>query len=375
MHECHAVVEQWMKAIGMQVSVDAAGNIRGLQGSGKRPRLLMGSHLDTVPCAGAYDGVLGVCLALAVVEALREASLPFDVEVIGFSEEEGVRFRTPFLGSLALVGRLDANYLALLDANSISVQEAIQQFGLDPLDVPKAQLDDRAFAFIEFHIEQGPVLDLANESVAVVSAIAGQTRMDCSFEGRANHAGTTPMNARQDALGGAAEWALGVEEFARSSAGLLATIGKMDALPGAANIIPGQVRASLDVRHAEDAIRIAACQKLCSEGRSIASRRRLQFSAIECLEQRSVAMDERLVSMMEVAMSRYGETPRRMISGAGHDAMIMAGRVPSVMLFIRSIDGVSHHPDESVAEEDVEKAIGVGAQMLKDLASDERRWT
>ena len=270
MHDCHRAVAGWMRDLGMSVAVDAIGNIRGLYGTGGRPRrLLTGSHLDTVPCAGPYDGVLGVCMALAVVEAVAEAfsgaDLPLDIEVLGFSEEEGVRFRVSFLGSRAVVGRFDSTLLDLRDSNGCSMARAIRNFGLDPTRIPAARIDDRAFAYLEFHIEQGPVLDRAGESIAAVEAIAGQSRLEAVFSGAANHAGTTPMDLRRDALSGAAEWITSVERHARSIAGLAATVGKLQVAPGAGNVVPGEVRASLDVRHACDEIRAPAVRNMCDD--------------------------------------------------------------------------------------------------------------
>src|ERR1700761_1892921 len=259
-HDCHRLLSAWMQELGMEPRVDAIGNLRGLYGRGDRPRLLMGSHLDTVPNGGAYDGVLGVCIALAVVEALAQTTLPFDIEIIAFSEEEGIRFKKPFLGSLAAIGRFDSSLFNLKDSNGCTLREAIQDFGLNPALIADARIDNRAFAFLEFHIEQGPVLDSANESLAAVSAIAGQSRLELIFQGRANHAGTTPMSARRDALAGAAEWIASVEQHARSIPELVATIGALQVSPNAGNVIPGEVRASLDVRHACDPTRIAAVQ-------------------------------------------------------------------------------------------------------------------
>lgn len=359
-----------MEELRMQVSVDAAGNLRGLCGTGARPRFLTGSHLDTVPCAGAYDGVLGVCISLAVIEALQTVGLPFDIELFGFSEEEGVRFRMPFLGSLAAIGRLDSKLFDLPDSTGCTVHQAIRNFGLDPALIEDARIDDRAFAFLEFHIEQGPVLEAAGESIAAVSAIAGQSRLEVVFSGRANHAGTTPMDFRRDALTGAAEWITGVEQHARSINGLVATVGDLEVSPGAGNVIPGQVRASLDVRHSCDQTRTAAVQELCAQAGQIAVRRNLELSLDQRASQNAVRMDEHLVSLIERAMCRIGETPRRIISGAGHDAMIMAEKVPAAMIFVRSVGGVSHHSAESVRLEDVEKAIRAGVAMLADLAAE-----
>ncbi|HMF78446.1 MAG TPA: allantoate amidohydrolase [Bryobacteraceae bacterium] len=369
MRDCHRAISAWMEELGMRVSLDAIGNLHGLYGSGTQPRrLLMGSHLDTVPCAGAYDGVLGVCVALAVVEALRNVSLPFDVEVLGFSEEEGVRFRVPFLGSLATVGCFDPALLDLQDSSGHTVREAIQQFGLDPARIPDAMMDTRAIAYLEFHIEQGPVLDTAGESIAAVRAIAGQSRLEVVFVGRANHAGTTPMELRRDALSGAAEWIMQVEEHAQAVNGLVATVGKMQVSPGGGNIIPGEVRASLDVRHSCDETRTSAVRDMCRVAAQIAFRRGLELSFKEQLNQPAVPMNQHLVDLIEKAILRTGEVPRRMVSGAGHDAMILAKKAPAAMIFIRSIGGISHHPDESVHVEDVEKAIRAGSLVLTDLA-------
>lgn len=355
----------------MQVSVDGIGNLRGVYGEGKRrQRLLMGSHLDTVPCGGAYDGVLGVCVALAIIEALRESGLPFAIEVLAFSEEEGVRFRTPFLGSLAAIGRFDASLLDLLDSRGCTLREAIQQFGLDAARISDAQIDAGAFAYLEFHIEQGPVLESVGGSIAAVEAIAGQSRLEVVFCGTANHAGTTPMQLRRDALCGAAEWIARVEDGARAVDGLVATVGRMQVSPGASNVVPGEVRASLDVRHSSDETRIAAVRQTCNTAEQIASRRGLDVRIEELLSQLAVAMDRRLVTLVEKALEGVGEVPRRMVSGAGHDAMIMAEKVPAAMMFIRSVGGISHHPAESVRVEDVDKAIRAGCYVLAAFAEE-----
>ncbi|HWY75712.1 MAG TPA: hydantoinase/carbamoylase family amidase, partial [Verrucomicrobiae bacterium] len=208
MRDCHREVSFWMQTPGMTVSVDAVGNFRGFYAgnSSAAPRILIGSHLDTVPNAGAFDGILGVVLAAALVESLRGIKLPFGIEVIGFSEEEGVRFGVPFIGSRALAGRVDEELLGRKDANGISVRTAIQDFGLNPNEISKAALRDDALGYVEFHIEQGPVLESLGRPLGVVEAIVGQNRLEFTFSGQANHAGTTPMNLRRDALAAAAEW-------------------------------------------------------------------------------------------------------------------------------------------------------------------------
>ncbi|MBV8571732.1 MAG: allantoate amidohydrolase [Acidobacteriaceae bacterium] len=374
MHACHRAFSGWMEELGMQVRVDAIGNLRGLYGGGRnRRRLLMGSHLDTVPGAGAYDGVLGVCIALAVIDAVRTMDLPFDIEVLAFSEEEGVRFRTPFLGSLAAIGRFDPALLNLQDSNGRTIRDAIMHFGLDPARLGEAQIDGRAFAYLEFHIEQGPVLEDARERIAAVEAIAGQSRLELTFKGRASHAGTTPMHLRRDALSAAAEWITHVERSARDTDGLVATVGRLQVVPGTGNVVPGEVRAGLDVRHSCDEIRIPAVSEICSAAEQIASRRGLTVAIDETLNQSAVTMDEHLLKLMERAILRTTGVARRITSGAGHDAMIMAEKVPSAMMFIRSIGGISHHPDESVYLEDVEEAIRAGALFLSDLAEQGKR--
>src|ERR1022692_1335430 len=208
MHDCHREIARWMEPLGVHVRVDAAGNIRGIYPAAQpnAPQLLIGSHLDTVPDAGAYDGVLGVVLAIAVLQGLGARRLPFAIEVIGFSEEEGVRFGAPFIGSRALVKGLDEDFLGRRDRQGISVRRAIENFGLNPEEIAQAAMKDNTLAYLEFHIEQGPVLEKLGRPLASVEAIAGQSRTQLVFLGRANHAGTTPMNLRYDAIAGAAEW-------------------------------------------------------------------------------------------------------------------------------------------------------------------------
>jgi len=371
MRECHQELSRWMEPLGAQVRIDAAGNFRGVYPALQppAPRLLIGSHLDTVPNAGAYDGILGVVLAIALIEELRGRRLPFAVEVVGFSEEEGVRFGTPFIGSRALVGRLDLELLAVRDGRGVSVRTAIEEFGLDSEELSQAELEKDTLGYLEFHIEQGPVLDKLNLSLGVVDAIAGQSRLEFSFFGRSNHAGTTPMNFRSDALAGAAEWIGIVERVAQSIPGLMGTVGKIEAEPGAANVIAAEVRLTLDVRNSSDQIRIRAVEDLIRQAHEIAARRGLSVRENVLLNQTAVAMDAFLVGEIEKAVIQTGCRPHRMVSGAGHDAMILAEKVPSALIFLRTPGGISHDPAESVAQEDVEKAIDCGLHLLDQLAS------
>jgi allantoate deiminase len=372
MHEVHTLLRGWMEAGGMTVRVDAIGNLRGLwpgptPGS---PRLLIGSHLDTVPNAGAFDGILGVVLGVAIVEELRGQHLPFAIEVIGFSEEEGVRFSKPFLGSLALVGRLDADTLARTDRSGISTQQAIEAYGLDPAQLPAAVLANETFAYLELHIEQGPVLENEDTPLGIVEALVGQTRMELIFTGQANHAGTTPMHLRHDAMAAAAEWIVAVEDYASTHSGLVATVGKVEAAPGAGNVIAGRVIASLDVRHASDNACEASVIAILQLAETAATKRGVHITSHKQLEQPAVPLDPHLTTLLNKAATKAGFPARRMTSGAGHDAMILAPIVPSAMLFLRSPGGLSHHPDETVLPQDVEAALATAMEFLAQLRDD-----
>jgi allantoate deiminase len=371
MRDCHREITRWLTAAGARVTVDAAGNLRGFYAAEQStaPRLLLGSHLDTVPNAGPYDGILGVVIAVALLEALEDRRLPLAIEVVGFSEEEGVRFGTPFIGSRALVGTLDEELLNRQDANGISVRTAIKNFGLNPPEIPRAILSDDALAYLEFHIEQGPVLESLGRSLGVVEAIAAQTRMEFAFLGRASHAGTTPMHLRHDAIAAAAEWILAVERTAVNHPGLVATVGRIEAKPGATNVIAAETRVTLDVRHKSNDIRDRAADTLVRLAHEIATRRGLNLRQQVLLSQRAVAMDPFLVDQIQEAIRSVGCQPHRMTSGAGHDAMVLAEKVPSAMIFLRSPDGISHDPAESVKTEDVAKALECGLHLFEQLAN------
>ncbi len=371
-HDVHAHLRRVMVTLGMDVRVDAVGNLRGVwtpANAGKRC-LVLGSHIDTVPDAGAFDGVLGVVMALEWVRLAQEDLLPLAIEVIAFSEEEGVRFGVPFIGSRAAAGRFDPALLGLLDGAGVSVEEAIRAFGLDPAEIDDARVDAEALAFVEIHIEQGPMLEAEGRGLAVVNRIVGQTRLSLEFAGQANHAGTTPMHLRKDALTGAAEWIAAVESFASRTEGLTATVGRVVIEPNAGNVIPGKARVSLDVRHALDAQREKAVEELISKAHAIAERRGLAFAHIRQMNEPAVPMDERLTAYLVDAVEEAGFVAPTMSSGAGHDAMVMATRLPAAMLFLRTPGGISHHPAETVLEEDVEAALHVGRKFLARLAAE-----
>ena len=335
MRRVHELVSGWMREVGLQVSIDAVGNIRGLRGPGAR-RLIIGSHLDTVPNAGAYDGILGVVMGIAMA---KECS---DVAVIGFSEEEGVKFGVPFIGSRAVVGTAGE----LVDAR---VAKAIREYGLDPARLPEARLTGAAY--FEIHIEQGPVLEHHDLALGIVDAIAGQSRYAVTFHGSANHAGTTPMHLRNDALVRAANWILQVERCGRETEGLVATVGRCEVEPGAGNVIPGRVRASLDVRHKLDAIRRKAANELVQN-----------LDAELLMDVPAMELD---VTALADAVSQEGFAAFHLTSGAGHDAMVMAQAMPATMLFLRSPKGISHHPAEAVLVDDVEAALRCAKRFVR----------
>jgi len=371
MRDCMQAVQGWMEAAAMSVLTDAAGNLRGRYAAvhSPSPCLIIGSHLDTVPNSGAFDGMLGVMLGLALVEALQGEKLPFAIELIGFSEEEGVRYGLPFIGSRALIGSLDSAVLAAKDREGITLESALVSFGLDSSRIEEWVLTNDVAGFLEFHIEQGALLESEELSLGVVHAIAGQSRAEITFTGRASHAGATPMLLRRDAVAGAAEWIGEVERLALQTNGLVATVGDLRTYPGAGNVVAGQLRASLDVRHGEDAVRQAAVDSLLAAALSIAGRRGLTAMGRMQMNQPAVAMDARLCALATESIRRIGIPPLSMVSGAGHDAMIMAERVPSTMIFLRSPGGLTHHPDESVRPQDVENALAAGLEFLRHFES------
>lgn len=370
-HAVHALLRERMEALGMSVRVDAVGNLRGVWMG--RPthakRLMIGSHIDTVPDAGAFDGVLGVALALEWVEIAQKENLAINIEVVAFSEEEGVRFGVPFFGSRAIAAKFDLKLLELKDADGVSVEEAIRNFGLKPQEITQADAHAELDGFVEVHIEQGPVLESEDLSVAVVESIVGQTRGEMRFTGEANHAGTTPMHLRHDAMTAAAEWMLAVEKIAQDSKGLVATTGKIQVEPNAGNVIAGRVRVSLDLRTALDEIRAETLKKLIRLALEIGERRGVNAEWHSKLDQNAVPMDERLTALLSASLEACGYPERMMTSGAGHDAMVLAARTPTAMLFLHSPGGVSHHPSENVRVEDVEAALNVGKDFLHRFSS------
>jgi allantoate deiminase len=374
MRRANALVARWMREAGMRTRVDPIGNLLGFypgSRSGSKT-LLLGSHLDTVPNAGKFDGVLGVLLAIACVERLHRSKirLPFAIGVIGFADEEGVRYRTTYLGSRALAGTLRPKDLNRKDAHGISLRDAIQAFGGSHARLRQARIAPRTLlGYLEAHIEQGPVLERMNLSTAVVTGIAGQTRARVHFTGRAGHAGTTPMQLRRDALCAAAEFILAMESLARRQPGLAATAGEITVQPGAGNVIPGSASISLDLRHARDSMRQSALKTLKARAGRIARRRHLQSRFDTIQETQGVALSSQLTTLLSRALKRHQKKLVQLPSGAGHDAAIMAGITPSAMLFIRCKGGISHEPRESASLRDIQLAFNVLNDFLLLLAS------
>jgi allantoate deiminase len=371
MARANALVGRWMGEAGMAVRFDAAGNLVGhLPGSEPGAgTLLLGSHLDTVRDAGAFDGPLGVLAAVACVARLRaeEVTLPFAVDVLGFSDEEGLRFGTAYLGSRAVAGTLDEQLLAVADADGVTVRAALGA-GADGA----SRRGERLLGYCEVHIEQGPVLEARDAPVAVVEAIAGATRAEVSFSGRAGHAGTVPMAGRRDAACAVAELVLAVEAAGRGTPGLVATVGRLSALPGAPNVIPGGATASLDVRHADDAVRAGAVAGLRARAEAIAAARGVGMTWEDRLDAAAVGMDPALSDRLAAAVAAAGLPAARLPSGAGHDAVALSALAPVAMLFVRCAGGVSHHPDESVEVADVAAALDVLDRFVRGLAADPR---
>jgi len=368
--DAHTLLTWWMRQAGLEARTDDSGSLRAVRRSAhpNAPTFLLFSHIDTVPDAGAFDGPLGVILALAAVEELHETPLPFNIEIIAFAEEEGARFSFPFLSSLAATGQLTAEHLARTDIDGISVADAIRNFGLNPDRIAETcALPANTFAALEVHIEQGPVLEADDASLAVVEAIVGQSRFQLTFEGQANHAGTTPMSLRHDALTAAAQWIVEVERYASSYTQLVATVGHVDAFPGASNIVPGKVHVTLDVRHPRDESRHAAVAHLLTKAEAAGALRGVSVHARLQSEQKAVPMDHALVRHLHDAAGRAGFATQSMFSGAGHDAMIIGPHVPTAMLFVRSPGGLSHHPNEAVREQDVEAALSTVLNLLLHL--------
>jgi allantoate deiminase len=371
-------LSEWMADAGMSVRRDAAANLIGRY-EGETPgakALIIGSHIDSVRNGGRYDGPLGIMLGVDVVEALHRAGrrLPFAIEVVAFGDEEGSRFPASMSCSRAIVGSLDPSALAMKDADGVSVAQALAAFGGDPDAIAAAaRRPEDVLAFLEAHIEQGPVLEAEGLALGVVTAIAAQKRLMVRIEGVAGHAGTTPMALRNDPAPAAAEAMLALERICRAGAdGLVGTVGRMTALPGAFNVIPGAVEFSMDIRAETSATRDAAVEAVTAEIQAIADRRglRAEITLMQVLAESPC--DPSLMGLLEESLSDLSLPARRLPSGAGHDAMVMADLCPVAMLFIRCEGGISHNPAEAVSEADCALAAQAMLHFIDKLERRER---
>ncbi len=372
------LVAGWMRDAGMDATMDAIGNVVGRY-EGLRtnaPALILGSHLDTVRNAGRYDGILGVITAVACVAALHAKGerFPFAIEVIGFADEEGVRFQSTLLGSRAIAGTFERAVLDRKDQAGIAMSEAMLTFGLDPGRVGTvARKREAVLGYVELHIEQGPVLEAENLPVGIVTSIAGITRATFEINGEAGHAGTVPMKLRHDAMAAAAEIIVAIETRARENPGLVATVGQIAAQPGATNVIPGRVKFSLDLRSPDDATRLAAYADIVAAAHAVGRRRGVGVGLDRSFETAAVACSAWLMVELERAVAAMALPRRRLPSGAGHDAMAMAALTDIGMIFVRCKGGISHHPAEAITAEDAETGARVLLEFLRSLQPRDNR--
>lgn len=371
-----AQLREWMLAAGLETEVDALGNVVGrLQAEDEALSLLTGSHYDTVVNAGRYDGRLGIVLPIAVAAELRREGvrLPFSLEIIAFAEEEGVRFKSTFLGSSAVAGRFNPGVLDSIDTHGLSLRQAMQLAGLDPESIGAVARDpSRLLGFVEVHIEQGPVLLSEGLPLGVVTSIAGSVRAIVTVTGLAGHAGTVPMRLRRDAAAAAAEIVLIVESRCAGVEGVVGTVGQLHVPDGAVNVIPGRCELSIDIRSDEDAARRAAYDDVIAAIDGIAERRKVEIEVRKVLEIGATPCAPKMQARWAQSIrSVTGSSEvRHLPSGAGHDAMMMAAIAPVGMLFVRCGNGgISHHPSESLTERDAELAARAFKEFLMDLSS------
>ncbi|GMA51405.1 Zn-dependent hydrolase [Alicyclobacillus contaminans] len=358
-------VRRWMEEAGLSVREDAVGNLIGRR-SGQQndgPVVLTGSHLDSVYNGGNFDGPLGVLAALEAVQCMQETGVEtaLPVEVVAFTDEEGARFRFGMIGSRGLAGTLTADHLEAVDANGVRIRDAMTAVGLNPDDIGQAARSSGSVAaYVEVHIEQGTVLERANLPVGVVSGIAGPLWLKFSLRGQAGHAGTTAMDARRDALVGAAAIIQEIEAACRQEVHTVGTVGQLTVEPGGVNIIPGQVEFTLDLRDVDAAVRTRVEQRIRTVAARICADRQLDLSIAVLQDIAPVRCDERIQAAIRTACAQVGLSPLTVVSGAGHDGMQLQHLCPIGMIFVRSKDGVSHHPAEWSSPED----CAAGAEVL-----------
>ena len=368
-----ALVERWMQAAGLATRRDAAATVIGRREGRGAGTLLLGSHQDSVRAGGAYDGMMGVILPILALEALRDVALPFAVEVVAFADEEGVRFPTALIGPRAMAGTIDPAVFDMTDRSGTRLGDALAGFGGDPDGIGAARrARGEVLGFVETHIEQGPVLEVAGLPLGIVTAIAGIERHEVTVTGRAAHAGTVPMHLRQDALAAAAEIVTAVERLAGETADAVGTVGRLEVLPGVVNAIPGEVALSVELRSADDAARVDLRARVEAAAAAAAEARGCRLSMARTYEQPAQACDEGLRADLERAVTEAGHTPRALMSGATHDASAMADLCPVAMLFLRCRGGVSHHPDEYASPADMGAAVETLRRFVLARADDAR---
>lgn len=367
-------IATWMREAGMEVTIDAVGNVTGryLSDRPDAKTLITGSHYDTVRNGGKYDGREGILLPIAVVKHLHERGerLPFHLEVIGFAEEEGVRFKSTFLGSNAITGRFDLPLLDKMDANGITMRAALLDAGHDPAAIASiARKPEDLLGFVEVHIEQGPILLERNLPLGIVTSIAGSCRYLVEITGVASHAGTTPMTMRKDAAAAAAEIILYVERRCAQAPSLVGTVGQLEVPQGSVNVVPGACRLSLDIRAADDATRDAALADVRKEIDAICARRHVEAKLEQLMTAAAVPCAPWLMQQLSAAVSRAGIAPFALTSGAGHDAMAMAAITDVAMLFTRCGNGgISHNPLETMTADDADVSARVLLDFLRNFS-------
>jgi len=360
------LIEGWMRDAGLDTQIDAIGNLTGrTKNSIGKPTLLLGSHIDTVRDAGAYDGNFGVLAAITAVKSMGE-NHPYAIEIIAFGDEEGSRFPQTLSGSRAVAGKFDPGALASADAAGVTMGEALKSFGCDTDAIPKIARDPaEILAYVELHIEQGPVLEAKNLAVGIVTAINGASRLSVTLTGAAGHAGTVPMAMRRDALAAAAEQILFIEAHAASIPNLVATVGAIAIHPGAPNSIPGRATYSIDIRAPEDSTRNQAVGIITARLKEIAASRNIEIAVTQSHDAAATQCAPWLQAQLAAAITAQNLPVFHLPSGAGHDAMAIASLCPVAMLFTRCKDGISHTPAESITEEDANIAVAVLVEFLR----------
>ncbi len=377
--QAHHQLGEWMLQAGLETWQDSVGNQWGRKVSSNptMPTLIIGSHSDTVADAGKYDGNLGILVGISSLEQLKDVEFPFHVDVVAFADEEGTRFNSTLIGSSAVAGVFDQNWLALKDNDGVTMSQAMVEFGLSPEEVGKdSRSSDDVMAYLEVHIEQGPVLEAQNQPVGVVTGIAGAKRFQFQVKGLAGHAGTVPMGMRMDALCAVAEMISTIENYAteqsKTENKVVATVGKCEVSPGSVNVIPGEVNFTVDIRSLNQEQLERSCDDLLTALNAIAKRREVSFSNRLLYQASAVPCNDALQSQWGAIVSRVTESePVLLPSGAGHDALAMIHLTEVAMLFVRCDKGISHNPLESVQEDDVAVALQCLTQMI--LAQQERK--